>query len=160
MCLVSLNAIPNILAEDMDVYKVLVKTKSGRYYSPFRVMLYKPGDIVPHTDEYIIKNINEFGANVIETGYLHSYYNKSAAHACVVGAEGVLGNRIFNDTIVAVCAFKMIIPAGTQFFKGNQFDIASKCLYWEDTEPVFQITGNRTPNVNERTTSWDGVGVK
>lgn len=118
MCLTKKSMIPRIALKDIVVYKILIKDSKGNLFTPIvcdHVKLgytYK-GIFGISNDE--LRNqrslISSLFSKYITSGYIHSYTDKYYA-ACR-----------YTGRLV-----KCIIPKGTLYFIGDDFDIASRKL--------------------------------
>lgn len=118
MCLIKIEETARVATTPVKVYKVL----SENNRSPFQNQEYHVGKNIPDA------GINIFSSRglTIDGGYLHAYLSESQA----VLNMGRLNNSIFRLGRVKVV--EMYIPAGTEYWLGEGFEAAAKCLYWPE----------------------------
>lgn len=118
MCLIP-NDFARIAQEDIEVYKVLLKSSEDSYFSPYRYEPYYMGELKTANIRYRLRTreginypIREW---VIEEG-LHAYTDK--------GMAMLTASRINTTTVVA----KVIIPRGAMYILGQCYNIVSTQL--------------------------------
>lgn len=104
MCLSKIS-IKKIAEEDIICYKIVLKTGTNQYETPFQCMKVSLNteyvDTTPTNDNLVDLSVNE-----INGGYYHSFKNK----------DNVLEySHHFNG---AVCVLKGIIPKGSEYYEG------------------------------------------
>lgn len=141
MCLYSLNIMPKVAEEDIEVYKVLKLKANGKYYAPFM-------NDSRYTSYTYHKGVNEpeklfdpkykyehapyccFGNIYYEVsrGWLHAYRREEDAKQYVrynppTGYELAAG--------IKKVVVKMIIPKGSEYYVNfNGSEIAADKLVW------------------------------
>lgn len=126
MCLFTQDKEPKIAQEDITVYKVMRVSKgTGVTYGtpPYHNRYtYYPGLNVPTSKVEALKESMHGYWYSVEEGYLHAYVDtKSAARK----VEALKFQGFWPMSIV-----EMYIPAGTKYYIGDDYDIASEALYW------------------------------
>lgn len=124
MCLIAKNKNPLIAEDDIVCYKLLVQTTyRGEYRTPYKIM---------YLDNKIIqgeKNLVAKGSEGIEPlctpdrykitgGFIHCYTDHEVATNCA----DIIDIKCF----IYVTVFECIIPKGTAYYKGNNWDICAK----------------------------------
>lgn len=129
MCLYTRKKEPEIAIEDIKVFKI-VSVVDGKYYAPFqgKPLTETPeGEVSFETEycyQYTSKGIIPYPLYSIGKGVIHAYLNES-----IVDSE--------LDTMRCCCSGKYkviegIIPAGTEYWVGNSFDVCARCIKFDE----------------------------
>ena len=135
MCLFTQDKEPKIAQENITVYKVMRVSKVGdvTYGTPpyHNRYTYSPGLNVPTRKIERLKEGRAGGYEFshwysVEEGYLHAYVDSQSAFRKV--------NSLKLQGFWPMSVVEMYIPAGTKYYIGDDYDIASEALYWPDKD--------------------------
>lgn len=126
MCLYSESKDPKVAAEDIPVFKVLVKV--GKEYSaPYQNFIYEPNKLYEDTSEEHIQEL--FGFYEVSQGYFHACLNEESASDLAKEYARCLRMRQVKYPIEI---FNAIIPKGSSYYVGQRCDICSRSIIIKD----------------------------
>ena len=127
MCLFTHDKKPRVATHDIPVWKVLRADNSAPIV---RGYVYGKGENRPEGAD---NGYFSDSRSMINGGWLHAFffdqYTSEVAHKVVGLALKMINDRGHDAKVV-----KMYIPAGEQYYLGEDSDICSKCLVWPDEE--------------------------
>lgn len=140
MCLSSLTKTPVKTENDIIVYKVLMRVnedEGSKYFAPYVISSwnggivyeYKKGSNFPEGEKHIMcfDDMNP-PVFLLKSGFLHAF--TSILKAERIALEFNRDKCIEDDHEYVVVEMK--IPSGSEIYYGNDEDICSDCLIWED----------------------------
>ncbi len=127
MCLVINHRNLKTAAKDIVVYKMLLKTKSGELFAPFRVNFkYEQNKLIFDLQEADIKK-DDKGNRIVGKGFIHAFRTIAKAKE---GVEDYLSRYKKRTEIngLTLCVYRAVIPKGTKFYEGKEWNICSKSI--------------------------------
>ena len=126
MCLFTHDKKPRVATHDIPVWKFLCADNSAPC---FRYYVYRKGENRPEGAD---NGLFSGSRSAIRGGWLHAFFidqESSAAHEIADMTTKMMNDRGYDAKVV-----KMYIPAGEQYYLGEDFDICAKCLVWPGDE--------------------------
>ena len=115
MCLYTNSANVKTAKKKITVYKMLCKSPSGEFISPYRGFKYKKGVIYDSNLKLIATPIPT--TYIVENG-LHSFKS----------IRSLKKSYVYSDYYKRAIICKCIIPKGAKYYEGNIGDIVSNAL--------------------------------
>jgi hypothetical protein len=120
MCLIKLEKTARVATTPIKVYKILTRDNC----SPFQNQEYHVGKNMPYGHDTCSS-----AGPTITRGYLHAYLTESQASGNIL----VLC-KTMSDACTGFKVVEMYIPAGTEYWLGENLEVAAECLYWPEDE--------------------------
>ena len=119
MCLIKLEKTARVATTPIKVYKILTRDNC----SPFQNQQYHVGKNMPYGHD-----IFSGAGPTITRGYLHAYLSESQASA------NILALCTLSDACTGFKVVEMYISAGTEYWLGENLEVAAECLYWPEDD--------------------------